>query len=1560
MTYYATYGTANLIYLGNFASTDTSEYNYTSEKASSLNGVQVDYTQMQIVEASFKDAKSDGAVDDDDYGTYDKLTYDLGGGSVTNQTDGTLEANVTLELADGTTKTVDVVMMQQTNGDLFISDLYDGGTLDNLQISGVTINQITGDCYSGWYSNQSVDGSSIVAPAPLEDGIVEGSNAGEVIDLAYTGDPEGDMIDAGDAVLAGQSGDMDIVDARGGDDRVEAGADDDVVYAGSGSDTVLGEGGDDTIYGDSNMDGSGSVEMVRESFEWDKIADTNGGSGTVDAGDPLNGGVTQNTGNVDVTFSVVSATSGVQTEFADNLQKVHSITDDGNGVNAYSSMDSELVGDYGSATYAFDFSDEVENISFRINDIDGDGVVKIYAYDADGNKQELDIDAGSCLSVYDADGIAGTEVIDSKGGYKEDYAPEYSALVNIAGPVARIEVVHYENGPNNSGINITDMYFDAPVGVVDDGADGDDSLDGGDGNDVIHGEGGQDTLIGGEGNDTLLGGAGDDLAEGGAGDDFIDDELGAADGEGNDTFSGGVGNDTIWGGNGDDLLSGDEGDDFLGGEVGNDTLIGGDGADTIYGYEDADYIIGGTAGDHVDGGTDGDDNDTLDLSGEGPLRVVDETLDADGDSTSGTVEFLNADGTVSGSMTFAEIENLIRPENLGPDAKDDTASVNEDNSVTIPVLANDTDPETDALTVTGASDGANGTTVVNPDGTITYTPDPDFNGTDSFTYTVSDGNGGTDTATVNVTINAVNDAPLAQDDTATTDFESDVTIPVLGNDTDVDGDTLSVTDVTDPANGSAVINADGTITYTPDAGFSGEDSFSYTVADGNGGTDTATVTVSVAENPRDGIVEGTGGGDLIDDSYTGDPEGDMIDAGDAILPGEGPEDDIVQAGDGDDTVIAGLGDDDVDAGTGNDSVLGEEGDDSLQGMAGEDTLDGGTGDDTLDGGEDDDVLTGGDGRDSVLGGDGDDVIDTGAGSNVNDHETFVGVPFETGADQLDDMDTVHGGAGNDTISTGDDADSITGGTGDDVIDGGIDDDTIHGGDGHDFIDGNLGSDSIFGGDGDDTIEAGIDAFSDYVGDDPTLPNPFLIDPATGLPATSDPNPDDGRDFVDGEAGNDVINTGDDADTIIGGTGHDTINAGIDDDYVEGNEGDDSITGSHGSDTIYGGDGNDTIWGGFGNDPIAGIDGEIPDATDPVPENGLDYIEGGAGDDLIYGEDDNDTLLGGTGNDTIYGGVDNDLIYGDEGDDSLFGGEGSDTVIGGAGNDTISGGEGQDDLIGGADRDYFTGITGGDVVDGNETTTSGDPADDYDTLDLTGAAEAANPNGNLTINYTSADKEDGFVEFKDADGNVTDTMTFSNIENIIPCFTPGTVIATPKGERLVEDLQVGDRIITRDNGIQEIRWLGRRDLQGRELLQAPHLKPVLIRAGSLGHGLPETDMVVSPNHRVLINNDRTALYFEEREVLAAAKHLTGLDGVDAVEASSVSYIHFMFDQHEVVLSNGAWTESFQPGEQTMDGMGTAQRDEIYDLFPELRDAEGLGSYQAARRSLKKHEAKLLVK
>ena len=177
---------------------------------------------------------------------------------------------------------------------------------------------------------------------------------------------------------------------------------------------------------------------------------------------------------------------------------------------------------------------------------------------------------------------------------------------------------------------------------------------------------------------------------------------------------------------------------------------------------------------------------------------------------------------------------------------------------------------------------------------------------------------------------------------------------------------------------------------------------------------------------------------------------------------------------------------------------------------------------------------------------------------------------------------------------------------------------------------------------------------------------------------------------------------------------------------------------------------------------------------------------------------------------------------------------------------------------------------------------------------------------------------------------------------------------------MESLRAGDKVVTRDNGIQEIRWVGEKGLTGQDLRLNSHLQPIFIKRGALGNGLPEQDMMVSPNHRLLVANDRTQLYFDEHEVLVAAKHLVGTQGVHAVEAIGVNYIHFMFDRHEVVLSNGAWTESFQPGDYTLKGMGNAQRNEILELFPELKSEKGLEDYQAARRTLKRHEARLLVK
>ncbi len=430
----------------------------------------------------------------------------------------------------------------------------------------------------------------------------------------------------------------------------------------------------------------------------------------------------------------------------------------------------------------------------------------------------------------------------------------------------------------------------------------------------------------------------------------------------------------------------------------------------------------------------------------------------------------------------------------------------------------------------------------------------------------------------------------------------------------------------------------------------------------------------------------------------------------------------------------------------------------------------------------------------------------------------------------------------------------------------------------------------------------------------------------------------------------MISTGDDADTIVGGLGDDTVDGGIDDDFISGGDGADSLVGGHGSDTIFGEAGDDIIDGS--NVPSL----ELTDDVDPQTQNDRDLLDGGDGNDSITGGDDDDTLLGGAGNDTLDGGID---------DDDLFGGDDADTLIGGEGNDTLDGGAGADSIEGGADRDVF--LVNSAEEGAGDTIQGGFEGDDFDVLNLSGAGDRGIDW--RIVNQTPDDDGpgnpsngiDGTVEFLDATtGAVTGSLDFFNIEQIVPCFTPGTLIATPQGERLVEELREGDRIITRDNGIQEIRWAGRKDLTGHDLARKPHMRPILIQAGSLGNNLPEHDLLVSPNHRILVNNDKTALYFEETEVLAAAKHLVGLPGVTEVGTLGVSYIHFMFDRHEVVLSNGAWSESFQPGDYSLKGIGNAQRNEILELFPELEHADGLENYAAARRSLKKHEARLLVK
>ncbi|MGF1474606.1 MAG: cadherin-like domain-containing protein, partial [Geminicoccaceae bacterium] len=193
------------------------------------------------------------------------------------------------------------------------------------------------------------------------------------------------------------------------------------------------------------------------------------------------------------------------------------------------------------------------------------------------------------------------------------------------------------------------------------------------------------------------------------------------------------------------------------------------------------------------------------------------------------------------------------PANTAPVATDDSASTDQDVPLIIPVadlLANDSDGVGDPIDLDSFAHAANGSVTDNGDGTLTYTPNAGFSGDDSFDYTITDGTD-TDTGTVMVTVTSdsapANTAPVAVDDEINTDEDVPVIIPIadlLSNDTDADNDTLDLDGFGQPTNGSVTDNGDGTLTYTPDIGFSGGDSFGYTVTDGID-TDTATVNLTV-------------------------------------------------------------------------------------------------------------------------------------------------------------------------------------------------------------------------------------------------------------------------------------------------------------------------------------------------------------------------------------------------------------------------------------------------------------------------------------------------------------------------------------------------------------------------------------------------------------------------------------------------------------------------------------------------------------------------------------------
>ncbi len=523
--------------------------------------------------------------------------------------------------------------------------------------------------------------------------------------------------------------------------------------------------------------------------------------------------------------------------------------------------------------------------------------------------------------------------------------------------------------------------------------------------------------------------------------------------------------------------------------------------------------------------------------------------------------------------------------------------------------------------------------------------------------------------------------PVATPDTGTSPAGGPVTVDVVSNDSDPDGviNYSTVQIASQPTNGTAVSLGNGLVTYTPNLGFNGTDTFTYIVAD-NRGTFTSPTTVAIT------VIGADNTGDLLAGS-----------AGDDTLLGSF----------GNDTLNGQAGNDSLLGGGGNDSLLGGAGNDTLDGQAGNDTLNGQSGNDSLLGGDGNDVFTldaAGSGTDSADGNDGFNTIQV-TGTNAADAiavgsvDGAISVNLGAGTilataniqaaivDALGGNDTVtisniagvaalnldvRGGAGNDLLNaTGANIGrlrlSLSGNAGNDTINGSNGNDTIDGGSGDDFESGFAGNDTILGGSGDDSIGGGLGDDSIFGGD--------------------------GVDSINGQQGDDKVDGGAGNDSIKGDVGNDTLFGGAGDDNLNGMAGNDSILGGVGQDMINGGIGNDTLDGGRNDDTINGNAGDDKIRGD----HGNDYITTGDGNNTVNGGDGDDTIITGAGNDFINGGDGNDRINANGGDDVIVGGDGNDTILGGAGNDTILGGDGNDSIDGQGGTDTLAGQQGADTI-----------------------------------------------------------------------------------------------------------------------------------------------------------------------------------------------------------------------------------------------------------------------
>ena len=1042
------------------------------------------------------------------------------------------------------------------------------------------------------------------------------------------------------------------------------------------------------------------------------------------------------------------------------------------------------------------------------------------------------------------------------------------------------------------------------------GGDGADLLDGGDDDDVLIGGAGIDTLYGGKGNDTLYGGDdgdflygqdGKDVLVGGIGADLLDggnDDDRLTGNDGADTLLGGKGNDTLAGGSGDDILDGGEGDDSLAGDEGADTLLGGAGKDTLFGGAGDDSLSGGD-GDDLLSGDEG--SDTL-LGGAGKDTLIGGAGDDSLSGGDGDDILIGGDGadTLNGGMGKDTLVGGSGADKFVIERADFSALGAPEDVAEAIVRANFND-----LSGWAAKKG--------------YDPFPDDN--NNFEASALD---------ISAIGSAVRDAvPGFLGGITGNAIRALVETTLTGMVIADPGAYLDAGDVAEVIKGIVEpIYGSSTADRVKDAVKDDierqyaalEDQLTPPAVDEDDILDLARhVTIQDFQIGTDVLV-------LSSHDYLGYKGLSTNDVKVTDTKGDGTGDAVLNLPDGSSVTLIGVDPASLDPETlesmgflasndtsdfqnaflaGSGKIFGGGGDDELIGSAGADMISGGTGNDTVFGGSGADTIYGGSGSDYIEGGDGDDVLYTGIGN-----DTLVG-----GAGD----DLLYNSSGDDSLVGGEGNDKLVASSGDDTLEGGADNDTLIGGIDDDRLDGGSGDDVLLG---DFEVNGLVEAKQLFAYEYYNLTGEgnigSLADAGFRSGTENDKSPD----------GEGVVQGIDPAalDAFHGGNG-DSFAIKLATTLTVTNEGEYTFD-------LTSGDGAQIYIDGV---LLVDNDGASSGASDGIHTektvSGVTKLT--AGEHLIeilyFDRVGSETLrVDLSGPDTNGSPIALESAnLSTSFNDVLIGGTGNDTLTGGLGNDTFiyKVGDGADTIT-----DFNTGNTG-TLSDGDKSNNDFiDLSDFYDNLSELYADQA--DDGILNQSNDGVNGADYSNNARFGDGSLTFTgarsdSSFFTAENTgVVCFTSGTSILTPKGKVLIDDLRVGDMVCTMDNGPQPLRWIGRRDVGASELASDEKLRPVLIPKGMFG---AERDFLVSRQHALLIDADH----------LARAVHLTSTKGLPARIANGkkqVTYIHIMFDAHQIVFAENIPSESFYPGSSAIRMLDPKARVELFNVFSGFADAK----------------------